>query len=179
MVNFSGMEPRVEWVREELARARVVLEEKRREVEDAEKRVAVLEERVGALEKVEVKVQVEVEEQVVEVGAVKRCDGGDPRASPPLWPPKPLPVGGEERLLLEKQVEVEVEEKVEVEEVAAVKEQEASDMVPLLDRPLLVEAPRGKLPSEADTISLIYHQAKTRNFGTFKGFQGKTKIQSN
>ena len=42
---------------------------------------------------------------------------------------------------------------MEVEEVAAVKEQEASDMVPLLDRPLLVEAPRGKLPSEADTIS--------------------------
>ena len=41
--------------------------------------------------------------------------------------------GGLERLLLEKQVEVEVEEKVEVEEVAAVKEQEASDMVPLLD----------------------------------------------
>ena len=125
--------------------------------------------------------QVELEEpmEVEEAGAVKSRDGGDPRASPPLWPPKPLPVGGEERLLLEKQVEVEVEEKVEVEEVAAVKEQEASDMVPLLDRPLLVEAPRGKLPSEADTISLIYHQAKTRNFGTFKGFQGKTKIQSN
>ena len=70
---------------------------------------------------------------------MKSRDGGDPRASPPLWPPKPLPVGGEERLLLEKQVEVEVEEKVEVEEVAAVKEQEASDMVPLLDRPLLAE----------------------------------------
>ena len=106
------MEPRVEWVREELARARVVLEEKRREVEDAEKRVAVLEERVGALEKVEVKVQVEVEEQVVEVGAVKRCDGGDPRASPPLWPPKPLPVGGEERLREEGRLEGRLEEQV-------------------------------------------------------------------
>ena len=77
--------------------------------------------------------QVELEEpmEVEEAGAVKSRDGGDPRASPPLWPPKPLPVGGEERLLLEKQVEVE--------EVAAVKEQEASDMVPLLDRPLLAE----------------------------------------
>ena len=57
--------------------------------------------------------QVELEEpmEVEEAGAVKSRDGGDPRASPPLWPPKPLPVGGEERLLLEKQVEVEVEEK--------------------------------------------------------------------
>ena len=38
--------------------------------------------------------QVELEEpmEVEEAGAVKSRDGGDPRALPPLWPPKPLPV---------------------------------------------------------------------------------------
>ena len=82
--------------------------------------------------------QMEVEEQVEKVGAVKHRDMGVPRASPPVWGPKPLPVGCEERLLVE-EVEEKVEEQVGVEEVAAVKEQEASDMVPLLDRPLLAE----------------------------------------
>ena len=69
--------------------------------------------------------------------------------------------------------EGEVGEKVEVEVVKeVVKEQEASAMVPLLDRPFLEEAPRGKLPSEADTIAMMYHQSS----GTFKGFQGKQII---
>ena len=59
-----------------------------------------------------------------------------------------------------------------VEEVAAVKEQEASDMVPLLDRPFLEEAPAGKLPSEADIICIIYHFTSSQ----FIGFQGKNLI---
>ena len=94
----------VERVREELARAREVLEEKRREVEEAKLRVTILEERLGVLEankKVEMKVEEEVEEQVEEVGAVTLRDGGDPRASVTLWPPKALPAGSEERLLEE------------------------------------------------------------------------------
>ena len=69
--------------------------------------------------------QMEVEEQVEKVGAVKHRDMGVPRASPPVWGPKPLPVGCKERLLVEKEVEEEVEEQVGVEEVAAVKKQEA------------------------------------------------------
>ena len=59
-----------------------------------------------------------------------------------------------------------------VEEVAAVKEQEASDLVPLLERPFLEEAPAGKLPSEADIICIIYHFTS----GQFIGFQGKNLI---
>jgi len=98
----------VERVREELARAREVLEKKRREVEEAKLRVTILEEQLGVLEankKVEMKVQVEVEveeeveEQVEAVGAVTLRDGGDQRALPTLWPPKALPAGSEERLL--------------------------------------------------------------------------------
>ena len=54
--------------------------------------------------------QVELEEpmEVEEAGAVKSRDGGDPRASPPLWPPKPLPVACEERLQEEGRLEEQV-----------------------------------------------------------------------
>ena len=76
-------------------------------------------------EQVELEEKMEVEEQVEKVGAVKHRDMGVPRASPPVWGPKPLPVGCKERLLVEKEVEEEVEEQVGVEEVAAVKKQEA------------------------------------------------------
>ena len=117
----------------------------------------------------EVEEQMELEEQVEVVGAGTHRDGGDPRASATLWPPMPLPAGGEERLLEEEEVK-EVEE--EVEEVAAVKEQEASAMVPLLDRPFLEEAPAGKLAVEADIICIMYHLT----CGQFNGFQGKNFI---
>ena len=52
-------------------------------------------------EQVELEEQMEVEEQVEKVGAVKHRDMGVPRASPPVWGPKPLPVGCKERLLVE------------------------------------------------------------------------------
>ena len=48
---------------------------------------------------VEVEEQMELEEQVEVVGAGTHRDGGDPRASATLWPPMPLPAGGEKRLL--------------------------------------------------------------------------------
>ena len=78
----------VEEVKEELGNARVDLEKKRREVEEAETKIARLEEMLKVLE---------VEEQVGVMGAVNHCDGGDPGASPTLWPPKLLPPEGEVR----------------------------------------------------------------------------------
>ena len=72
MVNFTDMDSKesvgVEQVKEELAKARVELGRKRREVEEAEAKVGRLEEQLDVL--------VKLEEEVGEVGAVNRAAGG-------------------------------------------------------------------------------------------------------
>ena len=88
MVNFTDMDSKesvgVEEVKEELAKARVELGRKRREVEEAEAKVRKLEEQLDVL--------VKLEEEVGEVGAVNRAAGGEPGASPTLWTPNPKEV---------------------------------------------------------------------------------------
>ena len=88
MVNFTDMDSKesvgVEQVKEELAKARVELGRKRREVEEAEAKVGKLEEQLDVL--------VKLEEEVGEVGAVNRAAGGEPGASPTLWTPNPKEV---------------------------------------------------------------------------------------
>ena len=95
MVNFTDMDSKdsvgAEEVKEELAKARVELGRKRREVEEAEAKVGKLEEQLDVLVKME---------EVGEVGVVNRAAGGEPGASPTPWTPKPLPAG-DERLLEE------------------------------------------------------------------------------
>ena len=85
MVNFTDMDSKesvgVEEVKEELAKARVELGRKRREVEEAEAKVGRLEEQLDVL--------VKMEEEVGEVGAVNRAAGGEPGASSTLWTPSP------------------------------------------------------------------------------------------
>jgi len=77
MVNFTDRDSKesvgVEEVKEELAKARVELGRKRREVEEAEAKVRKLEEQLDVL--------VKLEEEVGEVGAVNRAAGGEPGAS--------------------------------------------------------------------------------------------------
>ena len=88
MVNFTDMDSKesvgVEQVKEELAKARVELGRKRREVEEAEAKVRKLEEQLDVL--------VKLEEEVGEVGAVNRAAGGEPGASPTPWIPQPKEV---------------------------------------------------------------------------------------
>ena len=88
MVNFTDMDSKesvgVEQVKEELAKGRVELGRKRREVEEAEAKVGKLEEQLDVL--------VKMEEEVGEVGAVNRAAGGQPGASLTLWTPNPKEV---------------------------------------------------------------------------------------
>ena len=90
MVNFTDMDSKdsvgAEEVKEELAKGRVELGRKRREVEEAEAKVGKLEEQLDVL--------VKMEEEVGEVGAVNRAAGGEPGASPTLWTPNPKEGGG-------------------------------------------------------------------------------------
>ena len=85
MVNFTDMDSKesvgVEQVKEELAKARVELGRKRREVEEAEAKVGKLEEQLDVL--------VKMEEEVGEVGAVNRAAGGSQVPRPPSGPPTP------------------------------------------------------------------------------------------
>ena len=89
MVNFTDMDSKdsvgAEEVKEELAKARVELGRKRREVEEAEAKVGKLEEQLDVLVKME---------EVGEVGVVNRAAGGEPGASPTLWTPNPKEVEG-------------------------------------------------------------------------------------